>query len=151
MPTPDRRPFVADEGWRRVSPPSPPGGEIPPLTEEELAELVELQRQANVLLTDIRQELREQVQLGYVYPTTQPVTGRRIEKLTFNPKLFSVAMTNDGPGPVEYKIPATSAVFVVLAVNEVHTFNFIKGLISEILMICPTLAGTATVRVVGTY
>lgn len=116
-----------------------------------MAELIELQKQTNLLLTDIRQELREQVQQGYVYNLTQPVTGRRFEKIAFDPKLFSLAITNDGAAAIQYKIPGTSSGLVVLNPTEVHQYNFIKGLISEIAMICPAVAATASVRLVGTY
>lgn len=156
MPT---RPFATAEGWHRVVSQEAPGGlpAEPPLsaeapTGELLVNLANLLTLANDLLAAILQELREQVQRGYVYTVTQVVTTTVPLEILFSPPLFSVALTNDGPGIVQYRIPNNaSAVWINLAPTEVVNFNFIKGLVPSLALALPPAGAAATVRIVGTF
>lgn len=104
------------------------------------------------LLTEIRDELREQVQKGYVYPFTQVVVGFIPVFVSFaGTELFSIGLTNDGPATVQYKVPYdTQAAWVDLFPTEVVVFNFVKGKVHSVGFRVNG-PGTATVRGIGTY
>lgn len=147
MPTrPPARPFAADEGWYRVSPPGD-GPEVPPGDEEDAVanRMVEL-------LEGILTELQECVQQGYVTTVTQWVPSIRPIEILFDPPLFSISLINDGVGSVEYRIPNRgNAQWVQLNPTELVIFNFIKGMVPSVALRTVPAGVAANVRVIGTF
>jgi len=166
------RPYAARPGGVLLTPPPTNGGgprptdlgdltvlQIPDLplpgssTELFLSAQVILAQNHQHLLAAIVQELREQVQRGYVYPLVLTVASQAPDEYEFDTPLFSVSLTNDGPANIEYKLPYSGqAQWVQLRPTEVITFTFIKGLIRSLGVRLTAAGGAATaVRVVGTY
>jgi hypothetical protein len=155
------RPFAAKEGWFRVA---RNGGieelpELPVPSGMDPNDVLVLQLVAaqlnNQLLAGILQELQEQAQQGIVTAVTEPLPGGTPtpREILFEPPLFSISLTCDGPANVEYRIPNRSnARWVQLNNTEVIVFNFIKGLIPSIALraVAPAF-GAVNVRIVGTY
>jgi hypothetical protein len=150
------RPFAAMQGWQRVE--EAPTTEIqqaPPPEAAPSAEtlLQQISGQLNGIqgvLNNILTELREQVQAGYTYPITVDTTGLVPVELTFDPALFSISLTNDGPGTIQYRIPNTGAAFWIdLQPTEVVTYTFLKGLVKSAGFRAQGADGR--IRAVGTY
>ncbi len=153
------RPFVAMQGWQRVEEaptteiqqaPPPPPPEAAPSAETLLQQISGQLNGIQGVLNNILKELREQVQAGFTYPITVDTTGLVPVELTFDPALFSISLTNDGPGTIQYRIPNTGAAFWIdLQPTEVVTFTFLKGLIKSAGFRAQGANGR--IRAVGTY
>jgi hypothetical protein len=115
-----------------------------------LAEIKGLLQGTHDVLRDILENLRAQVQQGFVYPLTITTNGLTPVEETFNPPLFSISLTNDGPGTIQYRIPNSGAAnWVNLQPTEVIEFNFIIGKIVSVAF--RALGSNGTIRLVGTY
>lgn len=127
------RPFAAHEPWAYGRP-----GEDWGATTDDILRL-------------ILKELREQVQQGVVWPITMMIGSAIPVPVRFEPGLFSISITNDGPGIVQYKIPDNvSNDWVNLLPNEVIEFHFIKGVIKSVAFRITTPA-VAGIRAVGAF
>jgi len=150
-PTNDSVPRPTDlSDLMTVAPPELPNPESS--VEVYLAALAAYAHNNQALLAASLQELREQTQKGYVYPLNVSVTALTPDEYLFEPRLFTVSITNDGPGTIQYKIPYDGqAQWVGLVPTEVIVFNFIKPVIRSI-GVRLLVAGAATaVRIVGAY
>jgi len=147
MPTrPPARPFAADEGWFRVSPPGEGNG-APPGDEEDA-----VANRTVVVLEDILAELRLCVQQGYVTTVTQWVPSIVPIEILFDPPLFSISLINDGPGSIEYRIPNRgNAQWVQMNPTELMTFNFQHGVVHSVALRTVPAGVAANVRVIGTF
>ncbi len=121
----------------------------PPITPENRVE--EYLDAIAKALVEIRDDLSQRVQMGYVVPFTQVVTGTVPVSIEFSPALFAISFTNDGLATVQYKVPyETQAAWVDLLPTEVASFSFVKGLVNSVGFRV-NVVGTATVRGLGTY
>jgi len=136
------RQFAAKPGWKYPE----PGGDAP-ITEQAPASTSEVER----LLAEMLAELRSWAQQGRIASQTITVLPGVIEEARFDPPLFSIALTCDGPGTVSYRIPhSSSSDWVALAPTEVVVFNFIQAKIVTVGF-RPLGAVASSIRLVGTY
>lgn len=149
------RPFAADSGWERPGAPSGGDAGVQPAgsgSDALLRALLEALNLQTPLLEAILLELQEQSPQGYVVPVTHVLTTTVPTEVPFNPPLFSLGITNDGPGVIQYRIPNRgSASWVSLFPTEVMQFNFIKHKIVSIGLTMLVAGGATTVRLVGIY
>lgn len=151
--------FAALEGWRRAVAngselvpeglqPSPPGAS----TEQLLRALVASSLRLEVLQAGTLEALNAQVQEGLVWGTTLVVNTAGAAEVSL-PRLFSIGLTNDGPGNLLYRIPNRgAAVWLTLVQNEVIEYTFTEGLLETMAVRLPVAgAATPTLRLVGTY
>lgn len=158
------RAFAGKPGWFRVIEPGGPGGEVLPGPPESGAPVEDwLQYIAALMFAQVQfgqnilTELHEMVQRGVVYAETVQVASLvPVERLLqvggtapYN-GLFSVSLTNDGAGTVQYRIPNNVAgVWVDLFPNEVVIFNAVKGVFISVAF--RVQGAAARVRLVGVY
>ena len=152
------RPFAAQVGYQRLQEGTQPGVSTPPpqppppqpTVEDLLQHVIEHLDAMQTILADILTELRQQVEKGYTYPLTITTTGLTPVEAKFDPALFSIGLTNDGPGTIQYRIPNTgSAFWIDLFPTEVITFTFLKGVATSAGF--RALGADGRIRIVGTF
>ncbi len=157
---PVARPFAAGPGFERydgtiiqgsedlgapiASTPRSSGGNM------DVSAIVDAMDAQTKVLVSILAELRAQRQEGAVYPVTLTTRGQVPVPITFNPPLFSISLTNNGPGKIQYRLPATgSTAWVDLEPSEVIAFNFSTGVIHSVSF--RALGADGSIRAVGSY
>jgi len=152
MSSPSPRGFAADAGWERVGPGgggSPPAGASTDTLLRAILDAINLQ---TPILRAILDELAAQSPEGYVTAVTQVLTSTVPIEVPFNPKLFTLGITNDGPGVIQYRVPNRGAAeWVSLFPTEVHQFNFPKGKVVSVGLRLRAAGGATTVRLIGNY
>lgn len=85
---------------------------------------------------------------GYSFGQSVSVPDTTPVQVTYDPALFSLVITNDGPGIVQYRLPDRgSANWLNLNAAEQATFSFTEGVISSVAF---RVQGAATVvRLLG--
>lgn len=150
-------PFAAREGWRRGAPHEPDNG-VPPAPDEDggaVAEedtTLEVLKQNQRLLAAILKELQEQVQQGIVIGMPLTVNTRAADEVTFDPALFAIGITCDGPAAFEYRIPnRTGAPWVQINPGEVVNFTYVKGVVSSLGVRTLPALGVSNYRLLGIF
>jgi hypothetical protein len=132
----EARGFAATPGWQRVLGDEP----VPDLSGLSITQL----------LTDILIELRDQAQRGMVHAESVFVPNTTVIERLFAPAFFSLRITNDGGGTVQYRIPSDGrGIWADLLVNEIITLTAIKGVFASVAF--RVTGAPATVRIVGAY
>ena len=150
-------PFAAREGWERGGEPPAPGEEpeLPPEDNGDMAKedtTLGVLKQNQSLLAAILKELQEQVQRGVVLGMPLTVTTRTVAEVSFDPPLFAIGITCDGPAPFEYRIPnRTNATWIQINPGEVFNFNYIKGVVESLGVRTLPVGGVSNYRLLGTF
>ena len=108
------------------------------------------------LLKDIRDLLVSGKPRGILIGFIQSVTNDSSESLqffNFFPALFDIELTNDGPNPVEYRIPNVGdASWIRLMPGETDAINGIYGVFGSFAVRLLNVGDSAsTIRVRGLY
>jgi len=119
-------------------------GDVVSLLQANLAVAMQNRDLLSLLLT----ELREQVQQGIIVAVPFNVTqAQGVVPLTFDPPLFAIGLTNDGPNNVQYRIPNRGdADWINLIPTEVDQFTVIKAKFTSAGFRVQVAGGNATVR-----
>lgn len=128
-------------------PPStvPPGSN----TEELLHLMIGHLDGIHQVLTGMLKELTDLEEQGIVLTSTFSTTGLQAVERVFQPGLFSINITNDGPGVIQYRIPINSASdWINLNPTETISFTFRKPKIKSAYF--RAQAANGNIRLVGT-
>ena len=128
--------------------PPPPGADLPPL-ERAQYDMLALLREIRDCMCDMRPQ-------GTVLGFTQSVTNDpsdAVQSFDFFPKMFDLEITNDGPNPVEYRIPDNAgASWIELDSSETDSTNASHGVLASIGVRLRDIGDTASsVRIRGLY
>ena len=134
--------------YQPVCIPPPPGVNLPPIERAQYDILN--------LLKDIRDCICGMRPQGTVLGFIQSITNDpadAVQNFEFFPKMFDLEITNDGPNPIEYRIPDNNgASWIQLLSSETDGTNASHGVMSSIGVRLRDLGDTAsTVRIRGLY
>ncbi len=81
----------------------------------------------------ILQELRDHIQQGVAVSYTDLVVSNVPIMRIFDPPMFSLQLTNNGPGTVQYRLPSgTAANWIDIVATQVIVVNLAKAKISGV-------------------